>query len=190
MQLALCPSDAARAKCLWHNVPFCGATLADCLHTMIELTKQQKRIARAAIRRSIKDDPSLDLLTDAVMEAMRDNPPPSPQGGAQQQGQGKGQQRASQVEQQETRGPGPQAPPQHPQFEEIWRRIRAGFRTLLLVGPSGSGKTTLFYQVAAQLAAEEGHKVEPRLLSFTSGLTRSEEHTSELQSQSNIVCRL
>src|SRR2546427_3120615 len=59
-----------------------------------------------------------------------------------------------------------------------------------LIGPNGSGKTTLFnvitgvYRVAGGRAQFGGQDL--------TGMTpqRSEEHTSELQSQSNLVCRL
>src|SRR2546430_5566804 len=59
---------------------------------------------------------------------------------------------------------------------------------LLVIAGAGSGKTrTLTYRVAYLL--ENG--IDPQnilLLTFTN--KRSEEHTSELQSQSNLVCRL
>src|SRR2546430_5531357 len=40
------------------------------------------------------------------------------------------------------------------------------------------------------LAGETGDSVVPRFVEATSRQLRSEEHTSELQSQSNLVCRL
>src|SRR5205085_3461716 len=50
--------------------------------------------------------------------------------------------------------------------------------------------TTLF-RSAAGLARRSAHGAGPSRFAFrTSRWTRSEEHTSELQSQSNLVCRL
>src|SRR5688572_31570397 len=55
-----------------------------------------------------------------------------------------------------------------------------------LEGPSGSGKTTLLSIVGCIMTPTSGQVfIEGQEIS-----TRSEEHTSELQSQSNLVCRL
>src|SRR2546430_8739738 len=60
------------------------------------------------------------------------------------------------------------------------------FRSHLLVaGVLGSGKSNLLRSLAAQ-ALGHGHLV----TAIDAEHTRSEEHTSELQSQSNLVCRL
>src|SRR6266567_7311162 len=54
--------------------------------------------------------------------------------------------------------------------------------------------TTLFRSRQHRRPASQGGKEEARLRTFgiglASGSSRSEEHTSELQSQSNLVCRL
>src|SRR2546430_12649391 len=51
---------------------------------------------------------------------------------------------------------------------------------MLLLGDVGTGKTTLCRALLRELPAEAESVL----------LLRSEEHTSELQSQSNLVCRL
>src|SRR2546430_3062492 len=51
--------------------------------------------------------------------------------------------------------------------------------------------TTLFRSLAATgRAADWEMSLDTRLVSSDAGRSRSEEHTSELQSQSNLVCRL
>src|SRR2546430_10964589 len=54
--------------------------------------------------------------------------------------------------------------------------VRQGEK-VAIVGPSGAGKSTIFHLLL-------------RFYDPSSGTIRSEEHTSELQSQSNLVCRL
>src|SRR2546427_3305734 len=50
--------------------------------------------------------------------------------------------------------------------------------------------TTLFRSVCASHSSEPGQVARVRDLLAKIGCARSEEHTSELQSQSNLVCRL
>src|SRR2546430_13221170 len=50
--------------------------------------------------------------------------------------------------------------------------------------------TTLFRSLTAQTRARSAERTQLRSCRVTSAFTRSEEHTSELQSQSNLVCRL
>src|SRR5688572_32688422 len=57
-----------------------------------------------------------------------------------------------------------------------------------IIGPNGAGKTTVFNCLTGFYKPTSG-----RLAAYADGetlLLRSEEHTSELQSQSNLVCRL
>src|SRR5260370_28736557 len=76
----------------------------------------------------------------------------------------------------------------------------------LIVGPNGSGKSTAlkalqylanpqgfsFYQVASAAIKNQPEAKVELSVTFLSGeiLQRSEEHTSELQSHLNLVCRL
>src|SRR2546427_2357170 len=53
-----------------------------------------------------------------------------------------------------------------------------------LIGSNGAGKTSLLMTVCGNPRASSGR------ISFEGEDIRSEEHTSELQSQSNLVCRL
>src|SRR2546430_9885198 len=46
------------------------------------------------------------------------------------------------------------------------------------------------YRARIELTAHESAKVIAAVKKWIAGLDRSEEHTSELQSQSNLVCRL
>src|SRR2546430_3288667 len=55
-------------------------------------------------------------------------------------------------------------------------------RAIGLLGPNGAGKSTLINTLLGFHSASKGSE---NLRGY-----RSEEHTSELQSQSNIVCRL
>src|SRR5690606_27791078 len=93
--------------------------------------------------------------------------------------------------------------------------VRAGDAPVGIVGPSGAGKTTLVRALQGALRPTGGsvtfndrpvHRLPRReskqfkaAVRFTSQdsltvtdlrLTRSEEHTSELQSRENLVCRL
>src|SRR5690606_41037427 len=54
-------------------------------------------------------------------------------------------------------------------------------KLIVLTAPSGAGKTTLARRVMEAV---------PGLRFSISATTRSEEHTSELQSRENLVCRL
>src|SRR5688572_2302216 len=76
-------------------------------------------------------------------------------------------------------------------------------KLVALLGPSGSGKTTLLRIIAGLEQADEGSgtiqfhgedvthvPAGKRKVGFVFQHYRSEEHTSELQSQSNLVCRL
>src|SRR5256886_6266587 len=64
--------------------------------------------------------------------------------------------------------------------------IREG-ELLVLLGPSGCGKTTLLRMIAG---LEHPNAGEIYIGGRRVDQSRSEEHTSELQSQSNLVCRL
>src|SRR2546427_7057804 len=67
----------------------------------------------------------------------------------------------------------------NPTLEELSRRL--GFElTLLAVDSPGQEQKATWLQV---------RRINPNWI-FLSGWGRSEEHTSELQSQSNLVCRL
>src|SRR3712207_7219751 len=61
-------------------------------------------------------------------------------------------------------------------IEDMSFEVREG-EVLSLIGPNGAGKTTAFNAITGYLAP-------------SSGDIRSEEHTSELQSHSDLVCRL
>src|SRR2546427_1894821 len=69
----------------------------------------------------------------------------------------------------------------HPVLEKYFGREELP-KAVCLAGDSGTGKTFLTMVALRQMLIE----------GYRSGLleTRSEEHTSELQSQSNLVCRL
>src|SRR2546427_3461371 len=55
-----------------------------------------------------------------------------------------------------------------------------------VIGTNGAGKSTLVNMLSGELAASAGRIA----LAGQDVTRRSEEHTSELQSQSNLVCRL
>src|SRR5256886_5689650 len=57
-----------------------------------------------------------------------------------------------------------------------------------IIGPSGCGKSTFLRCLNRMHELSEGGWVTGKVL--LDGADRSEEHTSELQSQSNLVCRL
>src|SRR5438034_6604622 len=57
-------------------------------------------------------------------------------------------------------------------------------RLIAFEGIDGSGKCTQMDLLHNLLAARGGHSV------YSTGFPRSEEHTSELQSHSDLVCRL
>src|SRR2546430_17186777 len=66
-----------------------------------------------------------------------------------------------------------------------------GFEKRLHVGEAGGvkiGEITIEIVGVGPVTESDGRKIEPG--KTTVGLIRSEEHTSELQSQSNLVCRL
>src|SRR5260370_28265400 len=75
--------------------------------------------------------------------------------------------------------------------EKLSLSVGAG-DTVGIVGPNGAGKTSLFGLISGDLSPDAGD------ISFTgrtvtkldSAARRSEEHTSELQSHLNLVCRL
>src|SRR3989475_220090 len=58
-------------------------------------------------------------------------------------------------------------------------------KDFVLIGPPGTGKSQTIANLIAQCLAED-----KRVLFVAEKIARSEEHTSELQSQSNLVCRL
>src|SRR2546430_5278164 len=61
----------------------------------------------------------------------------------------------------------------------------------LQVGKELQGDRCVGWTVAHQPVGDLGHRAQPPLLVLNdSRQLRSEEHTSELQSQSNLVCRL
>ena len=64
-------------------------------------------------------------------------------------------------------------------FEDVSFLINKGER-IGLVGKNGTGKSTLFRMILGQENYDSG----------TLSIPRSEEHTSELQSRTNLVCRL
>src|SRR2546430_8317182 len=63
--------------------------------------------------------------------------------------------------------------------------MQRGSAVIEFVGLAGVGKSTLSHRVA-EILQQRGWQVEQP----TYSVDRSEEHTSELQSQSNLVCRL
>src|SRR5688572_31522409 len=93
--------------------------------------------------------------------------------------------------------------------EETVERLKAYVQAgsiphLMFAGPPGTGKTTSSIALARDLFGEDGWKgrylelnaSDERAIGVVRGKikefarVRSEEHTSELQSQSNLVCRL
>src|SRR5690606_40286392 len=99
-----------------------------------------------------------------------------------------------------------------PALQDVSFRLEAG-QTLALVGRTGSGKSTLaqlllrLYDPPRGTIFLDGHDIldlplatvresigyvpqESFLFSTTVAKNRSEEHTSELQSRENLVCRL
>src|SRR5256886_5102477 len=63
-------------------------------------------------------------------------------------------------------------------------------RLVTLTGVGGAGKTRLAAEVAARVTPRFEASAWVDLASLSDPALRSEEHTSELQSQSNLVCRL
>src|SRR2546427_5765404 len=80
--------------------------------------------------------------------------------------------------------------PTRPQ-REGWEAIASG-RDTLIVAPTGSGKTLAAFLWALDHLHRLGleGRLEDRVYVVYVSPLRSEEHTSELQSQSNLVCRL
>src|SRR6266496_5320641 len=68
--------------------------------------------------------------------------------------------------------------------------LRPDVRLLTLTGTAGVGKTRLALQVALDLVHDFAGGVHLVSLAPLSDPTRSEEHTSELQSRRDLVCRL
>ena len=84
-------------------------------------------------------------------------------------------------------------------FVEWFTKWKKGTKPILLVGPPGVGKTTLAKLAAKQFgydmielnASDVRNKGRiQEILQPILGSERSEEHTSELQSLVNLVCRL
>src|SRR2546427_8725660 len=81
-------------------------------------------------------------------------------------------------------------------MERIWLRTVAGARwswtaICLCVRPRTTSRATVASRGDSPSAAHRGRaRNHSRPCCVNSVMTRSEEHTSELQSQSNLVCRL
>src|SRR5260370_10698368 len=75
-------------------------------------------------------------------------------------------------------------------YTTLFRSEKSGLTILILCGLQGSGKTTTCGKLARLLAS---HGRKPLLVAADlqrPAAVRSEEHTSELQSHLNLVCRL
>src|SRR5690242_21208409 len=65
-----------------------------------------------------------------------------------------------------------------------------GWKETFFEGPTGSPRNGIVDAVITRIKPGSPDLIEVRLVQLKSGVGRSEEHTSELQSHVNLVCRL